>query len=163
MPSRLFPLNTRSFEWSVSVFVLLGFVRKQVAAGSRTGSSALLALFGLFPFFDFYLLGLSTTFDVVDLDSLRRRVLPLPLPLSLLCLAVREAEPFPDVEVPPQVDSTLFVQGVHPTEEHENPAAEDDGVRLRAGQAPEEVVQESEQDRTATALVLHALRKIASP
>lgn len=36
-------------------------------------------------------------------------------------------------------------------------------MRLRAGQAPEEVVQESEQDRTATALVLHALRKIASP
>lgn len=111
MPSRLFPLNTRSFEWSVSVFVLLGFVRKQVAAGSRTGSSALLALFGLFPFFDFYLLGLSTTFDVVDLDSLRRRVLPLPLPSPSSALPSEKLNPFPTLKFPRRLTPLFSFRG----------------------------------------------------
>ena len=63
-----------------------------------------------------------------------------------------------EVEPAAQVDAALLAEREDRAEEEEDPAREDDGLGLGAREAPQEVVEEAEEDRAPAARRVHALR-----
>jgi hypothetical protein len=79
------------------------------------------------------------------------------LNLLLLLLVLLPANRLSNVEVTPQIHARLLPQRVDRREEEEDSTREDDRGGLGAGEAAEEIVEQTKENRTATALEFHAL------